>query len=137
MSESERGGAGQVDGADAGDLGGAAGAGEPGASERTRLGELYGEDPGAVPGATPSVERSDRDSGAPAPAVRVVRGDPDPIELAALIAGLTAAAASIPDEEEERRIRQRWSDRSHALRGGDRGLLPRPGHNAWRWSLHP
>lgn len=140
MSDSQRdaepGGGAPVDRAAQVDLGGATGADAPGASERTRLGELYGEDPGTVPGAVPGAATSGVTASAPPPAVRVVRGDPDPVELAALIAGLTAAAASIPDEEEERRVRQRWSDRSHALRGGDRGL-PRPGHNAWRWSLHP
>ncbi|WP_454295726.1 acyl-CoA carboxylase subunit epsilon [Salana multivorans] len=69
------------------------------------------------------------------PLVRVVRGEPDALELAALIAGLTAAAA-VAEDTDEQATRHRWADRSHALRGGERGL-PARGANAWRWSLHP
>lgn len=90
--------------------------------ERDRLGELFGEVP-------------PNGASGPEPVVRVVRGDPDALELAALIAGLTAAASVVVDPDEPA-TRHRWADRSHALRGGDRGL-PERGANAWRWSLHP
>ena len=121
------------------DLGGATGADLPGAAERTRIGELYGEvlpapaellPAAAVAAAGPSGRADD------SRVVRVVRGDPDAIELAALIAGLTAAAAAHEVEEPEEVVRHRWMDRSHALRGGERGL-PTRGANTWRWSLHP
>ena len=110
-------------------LGGARGAGAPDAPERTRLGELYGEIPAGT-AAAPSGEFS------PA-VVRVVRGVPDADELAALIAGLSAAGAALAEDAEERiQVRHRWMDRSFALRGGTRGL-PERSRDAWRWSLHP
>ncbi len=65
------------------------------------------------------------------PFLRVVRGDPTPEELAALVAVLTArsagaeAAAPAPP-------RSAWSDRSRQLR---RPLSPGPG--AWRRSALP
>ncbi|GMA30593.1 hypothetical protein GCM10025875_05850 [Litorihabitans aurantiacus] len=68
--------------------------------------------------------------------MRVVRGTPDAVELAALIAGLSAATAAGGAQEPAEAVRHRWQDRSHALRGGSRGL-PARGANAWRWSLHP
>ncbi|WP_123738049.1 acyl-CoA carboxylase subunit epsilon [Salana multivorans] len=118
-----------------GELGGASGADLPGASDRTRLGELYGEMPPARSETAASDGTAAGQAGVAEPVVRVVRGEPDALELAALIAGLTAAASSVDDSEEEA-TRHRWADRSHALRGGDRGL-PERGANAWRWSLHP
>ncbi|PWD52096.1 hypothetical protein C8046_17030 [Serinibacter arcticus] len=122
------------------DLGGATGADAPDASERTRIGELYGEVPEApaaqVAGPAGGASGAD-DRVVLAPAtVRVVRGEPDADELAALIAGLTAAAAASHGEEPAEVVRHRWMDRSHALRGGERGL-PSRGDAAWRWSLHP
>lgn len=66
------------------------------------------------------------------PHVRVVRGAPDDVELAALVAGLVAAAS---DEEPpaERAARSAWTDRARSLRG--RTPLSHGG-DAWRWSLH-
>lgn len=80
---------------------------------------------------------SEHDAGATAggAVVRVVRGDPDAMELAALIAGLTAASAGVEDAERAQ-IRHRWMDRSHALRNGAR-VPPERGVDSWRWSLHP
>lgn len=86
---------------------------------------------GEVPGMTPGMS-SAGPSGA---VVRVLRGDPDALELAALIAGLTAASASAT-EVAARAASHRWMDRSHVLRGGSR-LAPQRGRDAWRWSLHP
>lgn len=94
---------------------------------------MSGEGSGAG-GAGAAAAASAASEPAAAPLVRVVTGDPDAIELAALIAGLTAASAAA--EEEDRAVRHRWTDRAHALRGGDRGL-PVPGADTWRWSLHP
>ena len=79
---------------------------------------------------------------APAPAaappdVRVVRGRPDEVELAALVAGIVAARGrvdepgGVPDEAAEA-VRTRWTDRGRVI-----GLPPAPGAAAWRWSLHP
>ncbi|WP_234417763.1 MULTISPECIES: acyl-CoA carboxylase subunit epsilon [Miniimonas] len=131
------------------DLGGATGADRPGASERTRLGEVFGEipDDGATrPGGAAGADGSDAGAsggptgddgaGGPEPLVRVVRGTPDALELAALIAGLTAASAAAAAPEEAEAVRHRWTDRSHQLRLGDRGL-PARGPDSWRWSLHP
>ncbi|WP_127129623.1 acyl-CoA carboxylase subunit epsilon [Georgenia sp. SYP-B2076] len=73
----------------------------------------------------------------PPPAVRVVRGRPDELELAALVAGIVAARTHVyelgglPDESAEP-VRGRWTDRARRL-----GMTPAPGAGAWRWSLHP
>lgn len=64
--------------------------------------------------------------------VRVVRGDPDEEELAALVAGIIAAAASLPVDEPEQVELPPWTD--HGRRVGA-GL--HPGRTTWRWSLHP
>lgn len=61
--------------------------------------------------------------------VRVVRGAPDDMELAALVAGLVAAASGTSLPEEPRR--SAWSDRSRTLSGGRLS----PSADAWRWSL--
>lgn len=61
--------------------------------------------------------------------VRVVRGVPDDMELAALVAGLVAAASGPTHPEEPRR--SAWSDRSRTLSAG----RPAPSPDAWRWSL--
>ncbi|WP_169164739.1 acyl-CoA carboxylase subunit epsilon [Cellulomonas taurus] len=66
------------------------------------------------------------------PHVRVVRGTPDDVELAALVAGLVAASAGGADPEPEPVTPSAWSDRSRSLRGG-RGRW-QPGPTAWRWS---
>ncbi|WP_241237050.1 acyl-CoA carboxylase subunit epsilon [Georgenia faecalis] len=63
--------------------------------------------------------------------VRVVRGAPDDVELAALVAGIVAhRAAQVPPEELPPGTP--WGDRARRLRAG---LVPGP--HTWRWSLHP
>lgn len=61
--------------------------------------------------------------------VRVVRGDPDEVELAALVAGLFAAAAGLAADETEPAEQPPWSDHARRL-----GAAPAPGPSAWRWS---
>jgi len=68
------------------------------------------------------------------PHVQVVRGTPDDVELAALVAGLVAA--SVPGDDdlaEEALPRAGWADRSRTLPGA-RGAW-RTGPDAWRRSL--
>ncbi|NTW38408.1 MAG: acyl-CoA carboxylase subunit epsilon [Cellulomonadaceae bacterium] len=73
--------------------------------------------------------------------VRVVRGEPDDVELAALVAGLAAGQAAVaalaavfPDDAHERHsaARRRWQEASRHL-----GDPLTPGPDAWRWSAHP
>lgn len=64
--------------------------------------------------------------------VRVVRGEPDDLELAALVAGLVAASARV-DHRTEPVARSVWNDRSRTMRGGPGCVAPGP--YAWRWSL--
>jgi len=64
------------------------------------------------------------------PAVRIVRGTPDEIELAALVAGLVAAGPA--EEDEVAAGAQRWADPARRVRGP---VGWRPGPDAWRWSL--
>ncbi len=67
--------------------------------------------------------------------MQVVRGTPDDVELAALVAGLMAAAS-----ERERNagavdaVAAPWADRRRTMRGVRADAL-RPGPDAWRWSL--
>ncbi|GAA4831401.1 acyl-CoA carboxylase subunit epsilon [Saccharopolyspora rosea] len=71
------------------------------------------------------------------PVLRVVRGNPDDAEVAALVAALTGlAAASTPAAEPERPM-SLWGDPAAALRhpAGRRPL--RPGPHAWRASALP
>ena len=69
------------------------------------------------------------------PDVRVVRGEPDDDELAALVAGLAAGSAAgrdhhpVADDEAAGAGRRRWRAAVHP---GQEPL--RPGHDAWRWS---
>jgi len=64
--------------------------------------------------------------------LRVVRGVPDDVELAALVAGIVAARAAAADVGTTvTRPRAAWTD--HARRLG----RPAPGPDTWRWSLHP
>ncbi|WP_372592645.1 acyl-CoA carboxylase epsilon subunit [Actinotalea sp.] len=70
------------------------------------------------------------------PDVRVVRGDPDDVELAALVAGLAAGSAALSavsatsdTEAEGRAARRRWQGMADRLDGG-----PTPGPDSWRWS---
>jgi hypothetical protein len=62
----------------------------------------------------------------------VVRGAPDEVELAALVAGLVATAGH--DDEPEAAARPEWSNRRRTLSAQP---APVPGPDAWRWSLHP
>ena len=64
--------------------------------------------------------------------VHVVRGTPDDVELAALVAGLAAVAVADDGAETAQRSGA-WSDRSRSLRGAR--PAPAPGPDAWRWSL--
>jgi len=64
------------------------------------------------------------------PFLRVVRGDPTPEELAALVAVLMVRTGEA--EAAPARTRSAWSDRSRQLRGS---LSPGPG--AWRRSALP
>lgn len=76
---------------------------------------------------TPSVEPS-------AAHVSVVRGTPDDVELAALVAGLVAAAGR--DEAPPPPAVSPWSDRSRRLQGpGPTGVMGQRGADTWRWSL--
>lgn len=74
------------------------------------------------------------DDGFPArPLLRVVRGEPDDAELAALtavVAGL--ASASGAEGSASRPPRSRWSDPAAGMR-----TFPRPGEGAWRASGLP
>lgn len=68
-----------------------------------------------------------------APAVRVERGHPDDVELAALVAGIVAArSTAAPDEDPGRTSRSVWTDHARRL-----GQAPPPGPDSWRWSLTP
>ncbi|HVW45007.1 MAG TPA: acyl-CoA carboxylase subunit epsilon [Amycolatopsis sp.] len=65
------------------------------------------------------------------PFLRVVRGNPDDEELAALTA-VIAAAASTPAGPERPRRTSAWADRARLLR-----MPPQPGAGAWRASALP
>ena len=65
-----------------------------------------------------------------APFLRVVRGDPTPEELAALVTVLAARAAA--GAAEPRRARSTWADPAARLRAP-----LRPGPGAWRRSGLP
>ncbi|GAA2241833.1 hypothetical protein GCM10010413_50440 [Promicromonospora sukumoe] len=73
--------------------------------------------------------------------VRVVRGEPDDVEVAALVAGLAAVAAAGTEPEDAAPLDE-WTNRSRALRGNGAATANNFGgragrHNAdsWRWSL--
>ena len=69
------------------------------------------------------------------PDVRVVRGEPDDVELAALVAGLASGSLNgveeraAPAREREAAARRRWREAARPM--GDH-LTPGPA--AWRWS---
>lgn len=71
------------------------------------------------------------------PHVQVVRGAPDDVELAALVAGLVAATAPGEDawsvHADEPALPAAWSDRSRTVPGA--GTTWRTGPDAWRTSL--
>ncbi|RKT87563.1 Acyl-CoA carboxylase epsilon subunit [Saccharopolyspora antimicrobica] len=72
------------------------------------------------------------------PVLRIVRGDPDEVELAALTAALTGlAAAKAASAEPQPEPMSRWGDPAAAVRhpAGRRPL--RPGPHAWRASALP
>lgn len=62
--------------------------------------------------------------------LKVVRGEPDDVELAALIAGIVAARGT-PNHDSPASAPAPW--RQPARRLG----LRITGADAWRWSLHP
>lgn len=65
--------------------------------------------------------------------LRVVRGEPDDLELAALVAGIVAARAAVDDDGAPARpAPSPWSDHGRRLR-----RPPVAGAGVWRWSLHP
>ncbi|MEV4600060.1 acyl-CoA carboxylase subunit epsilon [Amycolatopsis sp. NPDC049253] len=67
------------------------------------------------------------------PLLRVVRGNPDDAELAALTAVVAAvAAASSGGSPAPRRRTSWWNDRATRL-----GTTPQPGDGAWRASALP
>ena len=67
--------------------------------------------------------------------VQVVRGTPDDMELAALVAGLMAAASERARlaEATDRAVAAPWADRRRTMRGSR--VVLRPGPDVWRWSL--
>ncbi len=67
---------------------------------------------------------------------RVVSGDPDDAELAALTVVLAAAAASAQGPPAAAPA-STWSDRAALLRGPALGGLPAAGPHAWRASAWP
>lgn len=72
------------------------------------------------------------------PQVRVLRGAPDDVELAALVAGLVAGRSTLPgdgDADTVRRAGRAAADRRRWVDGAQhrRGQLSR-GPDAWRWS---
>ena len=68
--------------------------------------------------------------------MQVVRGTPDDVELAALVAGLMAAASERAQHAEGAvdAVAAPWADRRRTMRGVRADAL-RPGPDAWRWSL--
>ena len=70
------------------------------------------------------------------PDVRVVRGEPDDDELAALVAGL---AASTPAGEHHHETLAEVGTERRRWREGARALTDplTPGPDAWRWSSGP
>jgi hypothetical protein len=68
---------------------------------------------------------------AAAPVLRVVKGDPTPEELAALVAVVAARASAVPAPADP----ERASDWATYWRHAKRPLHPGP--NRWRASAHP
>ena len=72
--------------------------------------------------------------------VRVVRGEPDDVEVAALVAGLAFVTAA--DEPDDVAPIDEWTNRSRVLRGNGAATAQKFGGrsgrhhvDAWRWSL--
>jgi len=74
------------------------------------------------------------DGAAPAPVLRLVRGDATEAELAALVAAILASAAGADGDgaPAPRRATTAWTDRSRLIGGPTR-----PGPGAWRASAWP
>ncbi|GAB3585470.1 acyl-CoA carboxylase subunit epsilon [Amycolatopsis endophytica] len=72
------------------------------------------------------------DSETDRPLLRVVRGNPDDAELAALTAVVAAASSGEPEPEKPERT-SLWADRASLVRRP----LPQPGSGAWRASALP
>jgi len=70
------------------------------------------------------------------PVLRVVRGNPSDVELAAITATLTALRGTAPAAEPERPV-SFWANRADRLRRGPAQSPVRPGPGAWRYSLRP
>jgi hypothetical protein len=73
------------------------------------------------------------------PFLQIVRGDPGPEEIAALVAVLTARAGAVTSGNDgggERRP-SRWADRSRLVRSTYAGELRPRGPGAWRASGLP
>lgn len=74
------------------------------------------------------------------PHVRVVKGAPDELEVAALVAGLAAAAAAGAEPDDVAPVDE-WTNRARSLRGNGAtaksfgGRSGRHNADAWRWSL--
>lgn len=66
------------------------------------------------------------------PAVTVVRGEVDEVELAALVTSLLAIRGETDDATATPTA---WSDYGRRL--ARKGSLPAPGATTWRWSAHP
>jgi len=66
--------------------------------------------------------------------VSVVRGAPDEVELAALVAGLVAASSN--DDTTPVATPSAWADHARRLRRpGTAGTVALRGADTWRWSL--
>jgi Acyl-CoA carboxylase epsilon subunit len=63
--------------------------------------------------------------------LHVVRGAPDDVELAALVAGIMAATSNAPADDVAA-PHSAWTDRRRQLRPQP---APAPGADTWRWSL--
>lgn len=78
---------------------------------------------------------SSDDVAAAAASLRVVRGTPDEAELAALVAGMVAVAATGEEDPEPGAPTSAWMDRSRTLRGTRAWMPLGRGESAWRHSL--
>ncbi|MPV48835.1 acyl-CoA carboxylase subunit epsilon [Pseudactinotalea sp. HY160] len=67
----------------------------------------------------------------PGDVVRVVRGTPDDVELAALVAGLVAANAAAIDDPDDGSRSSVWADPRRRW-----GVPAKPSRASWRWSTH-
>lgn len=67
----------------------------------------------------------------PADIVRVLRGEPDDDELAALVAGIVASHAASHEEVDDGSRTSLWTNHGHRL-----GLPPSAARASWRWSSH-